>query len=109
MIRVLIFTLILLLGFTVVVNNTDQVVVLQYFLDLATPPIPVYQLVAGAFIIGMLLTGLLVFPEWIRMRLEIRRQRKSLQRIEDEMARLRPPNPVMSSKNRGAAAEGEES
>ncbi len=109
MIRVLIFILILLLGFTIVVKNTDQVVVLQYFLGLATPPMPVYQLITGAFIIGMLLTGLLVFPEWIRMRLEIRRQRKALQRMEEEMAHLRPPNPAMSSKPREAAAEGEES
>jgi putative membrane protein len=109
MIRVLVFILILLLGFTVVVKNTEPTVVLQYFFSLATPPIPVYQLVAGAFIIGMLLTGLLVFPEWIRMRLEIRRQRKSLQRIEDEMARLRPPNPAMSPNHRESAAEGEES
>ncbi|HEY5593862.1 MAG TPA: LapA family protein [Nitrospiria bacterium] len=109
MIRALIFMLILLVAFTVVVKNTVQVVVLQYFFGLATPPIPVYQLVAGAFITGMLLTGLLVFPEWIRMRLEIRRLRKSLQRIEEEMARLRPPTPAMSTKHRESAAEGEES
>ena len=109
MIRALIFMLILLLGFTVVVKNTDQTVALQYFFSLSAPPIPVYQLVAGAFIFGMLLTGLMVFPEWIRMRLEIRRLRKSLQRIEDEMARLRPPSPAMSPKQRESAAEGEES
>lgn len=105
MIRVLIFILVLLLGFTVVVKNTDQTVVLQYFFSLATPPLPVYQLVAGAFIMGMLLTGLMIFPEWVRMRLEIRRQRKSLQRIEDEMARLRPPSPAMSSKPRESGGE----
>ncbi|MBI3811585.1 MAG: LapA family protein [Nitrospirae bacterium] len=105
MIRVLIFILVLLLGFTVVVKNTDQTVVLQYFFSLATPPIPVYQLVASVFILGMLLTGLMIFPEWVRMRLEIRRQRKSLQRIEDEMARLRPPSPEMSSKPRESRGE----
>ncbi|MEK6684200.1 MAG: LapA family protein [Nitrospirota bacterium] len=108
MIRALIFILILLLGFTIVVKNTGPMVALQYFFGLATPPIPVYQLVAGAFIIGMLLTGLMVFPEWIRIRLELRRQRKTLQRMEEEMAHLRPPNPAMSSKNRAAASEGEE-
>jgi len=108
MIRVLIFILVLLAGFTVLVENTEPTVVLHYFLGLASPPIPVYQLVAGAFIAGMLLVGLMIFPEWIRMRLEIRRQRKSLQRIEDEMARLRPPSPVMSSKSRESSAEGKE-
>jgi uncharacterized membrane protein YciS (DUF1049 family) len=109
MIRALIFILILLLGFTLVVKNTVQVVVLQYFFGLATPPLPVYQLVAGAFIAGMFLVGLMIFPEWIRMRLELRRQRKTLQRMEDEMARLRPPSPAMSTKQRESAAEGEES
>ena len=91
MIRTFLFILILLLGFTFIVKNTDQTVALQYFFGLAAPPIPVYQLVIGAFIVGMLLTGILIFPEWIRLRLEVRRQRKSLVRIEDEMARLRPP------------------
>ena len=109
MIRALIFILILLLGFTVVVKNTEPTVVLQYFFGLATSPIPVYQLVAGAFIIGMLLTGLMVFPEWIRIRLELRRQRKTLQRMEEEMAHLRPPSPAMSTKQRESAAEGDES
>jgi len=108
MIRVLLFILILLLGFTVVVKNTEQTVVIHYFVGLASPPIPVYHLVIGAFITGMLLTGLILFPEWIRMRLEIRRLRKSLQRIEDEMARLRPPSPDMRSRNREAASEGVE-
>jgi uncharacterized integral membrane protein len=105
MIRVLILILILLLGFTMVVMNTDQTIVLHYFVGLASPPIPVYHLVIGAFITGMLLTGLMLFPEWIRMRLEIRRLRKSLQRIEDEMARLRPPSPVMSAKPRESGRE----
>jgi len=105
MIRVLVSVLILLMGFTVVVMNTEQTVVLHYFIGLASPPIPVYHLVVGAFITGMLLTGLMLFPEWIRMRLEIRRQRKSLQRIEDEMARLRPPSPDMGAKSREADDE----
>jgi lipopolysaccharide assembly protein A len=110
MIRVLISTLILVAAFTFMIENTEQAVQIRYLLGYSTPPIPVYQLVAGAFITGMLLTGLLMFPEWVRMRLEIRRQRKSLQRIEDEMDRLRPPAPAMSAKTREPAAEeGEES
>ena len=106
MIRTFLFILILLLGLTFIVKNADQTVALQYFLGLSTPPIPVYQLVAGAFIVGMFLTGILIFPEWLRLRLELRRQRKALQRMEEEMGRLRPPSPAMSFKNRESAAEG---
>ena len=109
MIRVLIFILVLVAAFTFMIENTEQTVQIRYVMGYSTPPIPVYQLVAGAFIIGMLLTGLLIFPEWIRMRLELRRQRKSLQRVEEEITRLRPPSPAMSPKQRESAAEGEES
>ena len=109
MIRLLIFTLVLVGAFTFMIENTEQTVQIRYLLGYTSAPIPVYQLVAGAFIVGMLLSGLLIFPEWIRMRLELRRQRKALQRIEEEMDRYRPPSPVMSSRNREAAGEGEES
>lgn len=105
MIRILIFSLILVAAFTFMIKNTEQMVQIQYLMGYSTPLIPVYQLVAGAFISGMLLTGFLIFPEWIRMRLELRRQRKSLQRIEDEMDRLRPPGPTMSSKTRETSAD----
>ena len=96
MIRTLLFTLILTLGFTFILKNTDQTVALRFFFGMQTSPIPIYQLVAGAFIVGMLLAGILVFPEWIRLRLEVRRQRKALQRIEEEMDRIRPSAPVMA-------------
>jgi len=109
MIRLLIFTLVLVGAFTFMIENTEQTVQIRYLLGYTSAPIPVYQLVAGAFIVGMLLSGLLIFPEWIRMRLELRRQRKALQRIEEEMGRYRPPAPVMSSRDREAAGEGEES
>ncbi|HUK57391.1 MAG TPA: LapA family protein [Nitrospiria bacterium] len=109
MIRILILILVLAGAFTFMIENTEQTVQIRYLLGYSTPPLPVYQLVAGAFIGGMLLTGLLIFPEWIRMRLELRRQRKALQRIEEQMDRLRPPSPVMSSRDREAVGEGEES
>lgn len=109
MIRVLIFILVLAAAFTFMIENTEQTVQIRYLLGFTTPPIPVYQLVAAAFITGMLLSGVILFPEWIRMRLELRRQRKALQRVEEEMERLRPPSPAMGSKNREAAAEREES
>jgi len=108
MIRALIFMVVLVAAFAFMIENTEQTVQIKFLLGYATPPIPIYQLVAGAFLVGMVLTGLLIFPEWIRMRLTIRRQNKSLQRIEEEMDRLRPPSPPMASMGRGSAAEGDE-
>ena len=96
MIRTLLFILILTLGFTFMLKNTEPQVTLQYFFGMETSPIPVYHLVTGAFITGMLLAGVLVFPEWLRLRLEVRRQRKAIQRIEEEMERIRPSAPVMA-------------
>jgi len=109
MIRVLIFILVLVGAFAFMIENTEQTVQIRYFMGYSTPPIPVYQLVSGAFIVGMLLTGVLIFPEWIRMRLALRRQRKALERIEEEMGRYRPETPVMSPRDREAPDEGEES
>lgn len=108
MIRVLIFSLVLVGAFTFMIENTEQAVQIRYLMGYTSGPIPVYQLVAGAFTVGMLLSGLLVFPEWIRMRLELRRQRKALHRIEEEMDRLRPPSPVMSPRDREILDDGEE-
>jgi uncharacterized integral membrane protein len=108
MIRLLIFILILVGAFAFMIENTEQTVQIRYFIGYSTAPIPVYQLVSGAFIVGMLLTGVLIFPEWIRMRLELRRQRKALERIEVEMGRFRPTAPDASPGDREAAGEGEE-
>jgi lipopolysaccharide assembly protein A len=105
MIRILILAFVLVGAFTFMIENTEQTVQIRYLFGYSTPPMPVYQLVAGAFIVGMVLTGLLIFPEWIRMRLTIRRQNKSLQRIEEEMDRLRPQEPVVRS---GYSAVAEE-
>ena len=58
MIRVLIFILVLVGAFLFMIENTEQTVQIRYFIGTSTPPIPVYQLVAGAFIAGMLLVGL---------------------------------------------------
>lgn len=90
MIRAFLFTLIIAAGFIFILLNNEPTVQVRYFMGFTTGPIPLYQLVVGAFIVGMALIGILVFPDWIRLRLEVRRQRKALARIEEEMTRTRP-------------------
>ena len=92
MIRMFLLIAVLILSFTFIIKNIDQMVVVDYFLGITIPPIPLYQLVGGALIFGMLLAGFLILPEWIRLRLDLRRQKKTLQRLEEELAHLRPPD-----------------
>ena len=87
MIRLLILLLVVILYFTFVLNNMEEMISLKY-LGLSTQPLPVYLLVLGALIIGMLLASILVLPGWIRMRMEMRRQRKTIEQMEQELSRL---------------------
>ena len=93
MIRMALLILILILSFTFMIKNIDQMVVVDYFMGITTPPIPVYQLVGGALILGMALAGIFIFPEWLRLRLEVRRQKKTLRRLEQELDDIRSLNP----------------
>ena len=104
MIRAVLFILLSLLGFSFIIQNTHQVVTIQYFMDIFTPTLPAYQLVMGAFVMGMLLTSILIFPEWIRLRLELRRLRKSLKLFGKALHNVRPASserfPATSHKRR---------
>jgi uncharacterized integral membrane protein len=72
--------------------NADQLLSLHYF-KWATPPLPAYQVVLGAFVLGGLFVVVLLFPEWVRLRLELRRHRKLLKKVDGAVSRLRPPEP----------------
>lgn len=91
MIRAFLFTVVLIIGLAFAALNTQQTVVLRFLLGYSTPPLPVYQLAAGGFLIGMGLTVLLVFPEWVKLRWELKRQRKAFLKIEKQMNKIRPP------------------
>jgi putative membrane protein len=43
----------------------------------------------AAFAIGLLVSGILLFPAWIRGRIELRRKTKALQEAEVDLERLR--------------------
>lgn len=88
MIRLLLLLLVIILYLTFVIYNLEERVVLNYVLGLSTQPLPVYLLILGSLIIGMILAAVLTVPGWIRMRMEMRRQRRTINQMEQELARL---------------------
>ena len=94
MIRILILGLILLGALTFSMKNAQQEITLEYYFGLSTAPIPVYQVVVGTFILSGIVIILLLLPEWIKMRIKLRQQRKTLERVERELDRSRPTPPI---------------
>lgn len=97
MIRLILLILILIMALSFGLKNAEQEVTLEYYFGLSTSPLPVYQVVLGTFVVSVFLIGLMLFPEWIQMRLKLRRQRKALERLEEELIQLKPPVPSRES------------
>jgi uncharacterized integral membrane protein len=87
--RLFTLAVLILLVVTFAWMNADELIALHYF-KWATPALPVYQVVLGAFIVGGLFVVVLLFPEWVRLRLELRRHRKALKKAGDAMNKLQP-------------------
>jgi uncharacterized membrane protein YciS (DUF1049 family) len=51
----------------------------------STPPISVPLLVLASFASGLVVAVLLVAPEWIRARLQVRRQRRQIAALEERL------------------------
>ena len=91
MIRLIFIIAVILAAFSFSIKNMDQKVTLQYFFGLSTPPVSIFQVVLGTFVLSLLVIIVLLLPEWIRLRLRLRRQRKDLERLEEELNRFSPP------------------
>lgn len=88
MIRLIFLLIVIILYFTFVLYNMEEKIALKYALGLSTQPLPVYLLILGSIVIGMFLASILVLPGWIRMRVEMRRQRRTNEQMEQELTRL---------------------
>jgi len=88
MIRLLIILLVIILYFTFVIYNMEDRIILKYMLGLTTQPLPVYLVILGSLVIGMFLAGVLTLPGWVRLRIEMRRQRKTIEQMDHELNRL---------------------
>jgi uncharacterized membrane protein YciS (DUF1049 family) len=108
MIRLIFLLIVIILYFTFVLYNMEENIVLKYALGLSTQPLPVYFVVLGSIIVGLFLAGVLVIPGWIRMRVEMRRQRRTIEQMEQELNRLADMAPNRQKSDRVVSADERE-
>ncbi len=89
MIRVILAGFLLLLCLTFFLQNQEQEVTLRYFFGLREASTHIYIPILSAFAIGLMVATNLLFPGWIRGRIELRRKTKALQEAEADLERLR--------------------
>ena len=89
MIRLILVGTLLLLSLAFFLQNQEQEVTLRYFFGLFEASTPIYKPILAGFAIGLLVSGILLFPPWVKGRIELRRKTKSLQEAEVDLERLR--------------------
>ncbi len=89
MIRLILVGVLLLLSLTFFLQNQEQEVILRYFFGFRSASTPIYKPILSAFVVGILVASILLFPAWIRGRIELRRKTKALQEAEADLDRLR--------------------
>ncbi len=85
MIQLILLTILGFLLLALGLMNSERLVSLNYFFGVARP-IPIAWLIAGAFAAGLVLGWLFVLPGWVRLKIELRRQRKTQNRLEEELS-----------------------
>lgn len=112
MVRLVLVFILVALSMTFFLQNREEQAILHYF-NMTTPPTPIYKPILMAFGTGLLIMGLLLFPAWVKLRMELRRTKLGLRLAEEERDRLRgqtgapigrPPFPFPS----GADAEDDD-
>lgn len=90
MIRLILVGILLLLSLTFFLQNQDQEVTFRYWwFGVQTAATPIYKPILSAFGLGLLVASVLLFPAWVRGRIELRRKTKALQEAEADLDRLR--------------------
>ncbi len=91
MIRTILICVLVLLILTFFLHNREQEVTLRYFFGLQEASTLIYIPILSAFAIGLLVASILLFPAWVRGRIELKRKTKALQEAEADLERLRQP------------------
>jgi uncharacterized integral membrane protein len=89
LIRLIFVGMLLLLALSFFLQNQEQEVTLRYFFGFRSASILIYKPILAAFGVGLLVSGILLFPAWVRGRIELRRKTKALQEAEVDLERLR--------------------
>lgn len=88
MVRLILVAILIALSVTFFLQNREEEALLHYFGK--TSKAPIYKPILSAFGTGLLIMGILLFPAWIKLRIELRRARTALHLAEEELDRLRP-------------------
>ncbi len=99
MTRLILVGTLLLLTLAFVLQNQEQEVTLRYFFGLLETSTPIYKPILAGFVVGLLVAAILLFPPWVRGRLELRRKTKALQEAEVDRERLRASLEKISGKS----------
>jgi lipopolysaccharide assembly protein A len=67
MIRLILVGVLLLLSLAFFLQNQEQEVTLWYFFGLFEASTPIYKPILAGFGMGLLVSGILLFPPWIRV------------------------------------------
>ncbi|MEK9141628.1 MAG: LapA family protein [Nitrospirota bacterium] len=89
MTRLILIGILLLLSLAFILQNQEQEVTLRYFFGLLEASTPIYKPVMAGFLVGLLVAAILLFPPWVRGRIDLRRKTKALQEAEVNLERLR--------------------
>jgi uncharacterized membrane protein YciS (DUF1049 family) len=106
MIRLILVGVILILSLTFFLQNQEQEVTFRYFFGLKEASTKVYKPIFSAFVVGLVVATILLFPAWIEARLRLRRMTKSLQEAEADVERLREAQKRGDKTVREAGAPG---
>ena len=106
MVRLLLIALLIALSVTFFLQNRTEEAPLHYFGQTSTAPI--YKPILSAFGTGLLIMGILLFPAWIKLRIELRRARTALHLAEEELDRLRPARTTPSLRPPGPLRDRDE-
>ncbi len=87
-IRFLVIGFLLLLGLSFYFQNQDQVITIRYFFGFQERTTPMFVPVFFAFLLGLLMTSLLLVPGWVKTHLALRRKTKALLEAESDLGRL---------------------
>jgi putative membrane protein len=107
MIRLILVVILLTLSLTFFLQNRDEQTTLHYF-GATTDPTPIYKPILSAFGAGLLIMGILLFPAWIKLRMELRRCRKAQQSAEEELDRRTPLAAARPPLRRGETGEDDD-
>ncbi|CUS37064.1 lipopolysaccharide assembly protein LapA domain-containing protein [Candidatus Nitrospira nitrificans] len=103
MTRLILVGTLLLLSLAFILQNQEQEVTLRYFFGLLEASTPIYKPIMAGCLVGLLVSAILLFPPWIRGRIDLRRKTKALQEAEANLERLRQSLEKLSGRSQTPA------